>query len=52
MRPLLSTQFTLLIAALLITATVWTTPARAADTERLDAFLISEINRMANILEL
>jgi len=39
MRHLLSTQFTLLIAALLITATVWTTPARAADTERLDAFL-------------
>lgn len=39
MRHLLSTQFTLLIAVLLITATVWTTPARAADTERLDAFL-------------
>lgn len=39
MRHLLPTQFTLLIAALLITATAWMSPARAADTERLDAFL-------------
>lgn len=39
MRYLLPTQLILLIAALLITATTWTAPARAADTERLDAFL-------------
>jgi hypothetical protein len=39
MRHLLPTQVTLLIAALLTTMTAWTTPLRAADTERLNAFL-------------